>query len=169
GGAGALVLAPGARRPHAVEARAVVIATGGCGHVYRNTTNPAIATGDGIAMAYRAGAAVANMEFVQFHPTALYPARERTFLISEAVRGEGAVLRRQDGTAFMDGHHPLGSLAPRDVVARAIDREMKATGDPYVLLACSPTPEHEIRERFPNILRVTGERGVDMLREPVPV
>lgn len=167
--AGAWVLAPGAGRPHLVRARAVVLATGGTGLVYRHTTNPGIATGDGIAMAYRAGASVANMEFVQFHPTALYPAQENTFLISEAVRGEGAVLRRRDGTPFMDGYHPLASLAPRDVVARAIDREMKTTGDPHVLLDCSPIPAEEIRERFPNILRVTAERGIDMLTEPIPV
>ncbi|HEX8431706.1 MAG TPA: FAD-binding protein, partial [Longimicrobium sp.] len=99
----------------------------------------------------------------------LYPARERTFLISEAVRGEGAVLRRRDGTAFMDGYHELASLAPRDVVARAIDAEMKRSGDPFVLLDCSAIAPEEIRERFPNILRETAERGMDMLREPIPV
>ncbi|MBW3572625.1 MAG: L-aspartate oxidase [Gemmatimonadetes bacterium] len=150
-------------------ARAVMLATGGCGQVYRHTTNPSIATGDGVAMAYRAGAKVANMEFIQFHPTALYPGGERTFLISEAVRGEGAVLRRRDGSTFMEDYHPLASLAPRDVVARAIDREMKRSGDPHVLLDCSAIPEHEIRARFPNILRETAERGTDMLREPLPV
>ena len=150
-------------------ARAVMLATGGCGQIYRHTTNPGIATGDGVAIAYRAGAKIANMEFIQFHPTALYPARERTFLISEAVRGEGAVLRRRDGQSFMEAYHPLASLAPRDVVARAIDREMKLHGDPHVLLDCSAISPEQIRERFPNILRETAERGIDMLREPLPV
>jgi L-aspartate oxidase len=166
---GVLVLDTEAGELKPFLARAVMLATGGCGQVYRHTTNPSIATGDGVAMGYRAGAKVANMEFVQFHPTALYPARDHTFLISEAVRGEGAVLRRRDGTAFMDAYHPLASLAPRDVVARAIDTEMKRSGDPYVNLDCSAIPEAEIRARFPNILRETGERGMDMLREPIPV
>jgi L-aspartate oxidase len=166
---GVLVLDTEAGELRPFLARAVMLATGGCGQVYRHTTNPSIATGDGVAMAYRAGAKVANMEFVQFHPTALYPARDHTFLISEAVRGEGAVLRRRDGTAFMDAYHPLASLAPRDVVARAIDTEMKRSGDPFVNLDCSAIPEAEIRARFPNILRETTERGMDMLREPIPV
>lgn len=153
----------------AFRAGAVLLATGGCGQVYRHTTNPAIATGDGVAIAHRAGAVIANMEFVQFHPTALFPAHERAFLISEAVRGEGAVLRTLDGAEFMHGYHPLASLAPRDVVARAIDREMKERGDPHVLLDCSAIPADEVRLRFPNILAETGRRGIDMLREPLPV
>ena len=166
---GAVVLGPDDREVTEIHAKVVMIATGGCGQVYRHTTNPAIATGDGIGMAYRAGARIANMEFVQFHPTALYPAGDRAFLISEAVRGEGATLLRKDGTPFMQDFHPLGALAPRDVVALAIDQVMKETGDPYVLLDCSPIPEPEIRHHFPNILAETATRGIDMLREPLPV
>ena len=163
------MLGPQLGAPTVIAARAVVLATGGCGQVYQHTTNPAIATGDGVAMAYRAGAKVADMEFIQFHPTALFPARERSFLISEALRGEGAILRRMDGTAFMEDYHPLGSLAPRDVVARAIDREMKEHGDAHVLLDCSPISPDELVARFPNIVRETRERGIDPLKEPLPV
>jgi L-aspartate oxidase len=138
-----------------------MLAAGGCGQVYRHTTNPGIATGDGIAMAYRAGARVANMEFIQFHPTALHPTEDPAFLISEAVRGEGAVLRTLDGAAFMDRYHPLGSLAPRDVVARAIDRELKEHGDTHVLLDVSAIAPREMEERFPGAVAGCRERGVD--------
>ncbi len=153
-----------------ILSRVTGIATGGVGNVYNVTTNPGVATGDGIAMAHRAKAVIENMEFIQFHPTALYNPGERpSFLISEALRGFGAILKTQDGKEFMQKYHPMGSLAPRDVVARSIDNEMKVRGDDYVFLDITHRDPKETVSHFPNIYRKCLSIGIDITKEMIPV
>jgi L-aspartate oxidase len=167
--AGALAFDEKTRGAVRLEARAVLLATGGLGRVFLETTNPDVATGDGVATAWRAGAEVSDLEFVQFHPTALHVSHAPRFLLSEALRGEGALLRNAAGERFMTRYHPLDELAPRDVVSRSIASELAATGDEHVFLDLRHIPASHVRARFPRIYETCLQYSVDITRDLVPV
>lgn len=167
---GAYVLNHDTNEIETILSKSILVATGGAGQVYQATTNPVIATGDGVAMVYRAKGYVKDMEFIQFHPTALYHPGERpSFLITEAVRGMGAVLRTRDGCTFMEKYDKRESLAPRDIVARAIDNEMKVRGDPFVYLDATAIDPERFEEHFPNIRKKCLQIGIDTSRDCIPV
>lgn len=147
----------------------IICATGGFGQIYSNTTNPEVATGDGVCLAYRAGAELMDLEFIQFHPTVLFHSQNKNFLISEAVRGEGAILRNIHGERFMPMYHPLGELAPRDVVSRCIFEEMRKTGSDHVLLDITFKEKEYLENRFPNIYKTCLNYGIDISKECIPV
>ena len=166
---GAYVLNEKTNQIETIGSKIVCIASGGLGKVYKYTSNPNVATGDGVAIAHRAGAEIKNMEFIQFHPTCLFHAYANTFLITEAMRGEGAILKTRDGNQFMSKYHELKELAPRDIVARAIDSELKQTGDDYVLLDITSKSEAYLKQRFPTIFETLLNLGINISKQPIPV
>ncbi len=168
-GEAAGVLVHDGRQLRAVLARSVVLATGGAGQLFRETTNPAVATGDGVAMAYRAGAHLMDLEFIQFHPTTLYLAGASRALVSEAVRGASGTLRDRHGRAFMKDYHPRGDLAPRDVVSRSMLQQMLKTGDTQVYLDITHIPPKDVKRQFPGLVGVCARFGLDFARHPIPV